>query len=413
MYQPITKTVDPTALTPIDFWRSGAQFPPDITGVGERYEQFSRYSDLAMGDFDSILPQYANANNDPVQANYFATIADLRTRFMMQYPPEVGLEEQLMDEFINAMHEMLYAFSIYGTGILYVYKDPVPHIRSINPINWFPAEDGDALVWAMGDTFEVHILTEEVNRRIVFARNYENSKLGDVIESQDFSPLPGRPLFTCSNRPKNGEWGMSFIPKVAPFVIDLTKKYTEISDIHAMASSPFIAVEGGDGTDAEKMNARARGDTKGTRIERTAAMLQGQRKSGWLIEVSGKLTVVPTLADTEDLRKQARELKAEIFVHSATPANFLGVQDGISSAAVSGETIRKANAYAESWIVSTQAEVSRCANKALRLITGDQGIEIEWRNPFEEMDVQRESDTIRDDNGGGGAGRPPGGVASD
>ena len=103
MYQPITKPVDPTALTPIDFWRSGAQFPPDITGVGERYEQFSRYSDLAMGDFDSILPQYANANNDPVQSNYFATIADLRTRFMMQYPPEVGLEEQLMDEFILSL----------------------------------------------------------------------------------------------------------------------------------------------------------------------------------------------------------------------------------------------------------------------------------------------------------------------
>ena len=404
--------VDPEVLVPLDYWKPEAEFPPDIEGATERYAQFTTYGKLSRGDFNDILPQWLE--NDPVQANYFATIPDSRTRFMMQYPPEVAVDDDaLMDEFIDAMHDMLYNFSVYGTGLFYVYHDGAPHIESINPINWYPSDDGDALVWEMQDRYEVHILSEDENLRLVFERNNETNRLGDLIESESFPPLAARPLFPCANRPKRGEWGYSLIPKIAPLVKELTKLYTHISEIHERSASPFLVVEGGDGTDIDKLNARARGDTRGTRIERTAAMLQGQRRSGWVTQVSGKLTPIPTLADTEDMRNQAKELKAEIFVHSATPANFLGAQDGLSSAAVSGESIRKANAYAESWIVSTQEEVSRCANNALQLATGQQNLEITWRNPFEEMDVQREPNNLRNDDEGNGVGRPPSSVAAD
>ena len=125
-------------------------------------------------------------------------------------------------------------------------------------------------------------------------------------------------------------------------------------------------------------------------------MFHDERGDAFVAAITGTLDHVPVLNDTSNLREVNLALKSEIFIHSAIPSNFLGAQDGMSMPAVSGETIRKANTYPESWIVSTQEEVGQCAEDALRLATGNPNLTIEWKNPFEEMDVDRESDTIPD-----------------
>ena len=392
--------VDPTGLVPLAYWKQGAEFPPKIEGVGERYEQFKTYTDLARGKFDAILPDWLGSQNVPVQDNYFHTVSDMRTSFLMMNPPEAAIDDDLNDELDAALYDFIYNANIYGTSLLHVYNDGKPHVLSVNPTNWFPAEDGDALVFELRDRYEVHLLTADGNRRIIFERNDEGDfRLGRVIESTDYSTLPGRPLFPCGIRPKWGEWGKSLIPTIAPQNIELVKINTRISDIHDMSSEPILLIQNDTVEDARSLeNLPTSGDnTRGTRNEREVAFFQHQRKTGYFLGVKGTVTAIPTLAETEDMREQAKALRNAIYVATATPVNFLGAQDGMASAAVSGESIRRASAYAEATFRSLQREIERCVNKALQLATGQSELKITWKNPFEEMDVQRESDTIRDD----------------
>ena len=397
MFNPIHKTVDPNVLVPLDYWKEGATFPPDDSAG--RYEQLTRYTDLFQGNFDSILPQdWLYPENDPVQENLFHLVADLRTRFLMAAPPEAPIDSELADELFDTMHDVLYNYTIYGTGIFYVYRDGTPHIESVNPTNWFPAEGGDALVWELADTYEVHILTPEKNTRITFERRNGVRRLGKQLgDTEEYPPLASRQIFPCGNRPKHGEWGTSIIPQIGPLVVEIVKINSRTSDIHENSSEPFLFIERGVPTDAERVarGAAQKGATRGMKDQIEALRIGHQRKRGVIRNVNGKITAVPTLADTQDMREQAKALMNKVYVLTATPVNFLGSQDGFASTPVSGETIRRGNAYAEVTLESIQKEVLKCANKALSLVER-RDIELDWKNPFEELDEDRESDNLRD-----------------
>ena len=65
------KPIDLEVYTPLDYWRTDAEYPPE--GTGERFRRFDTYRDLSRGDFTQILPSWLR-NAEPVQTNYFHTV---------------------------------------------------------------------------------------------------------------------------------------------------------------------------------------------------------------------------------------------------------------------------------------------------------------------------------------------------
>ena len=390
--------IDLEAYTPLDYWRTEAQYPPE--GTGGRVHRFETYRDLSRGDLTDILPSWLRgANSDPVQTNYFHTVADLRAKFLLSQPPEAaGVDEDLMDEAIESTFEVIYDYTRYGTGLFHVYigEDEAPHIQAIDPRYWFPARDGgEAIAVEHEDRYDVWLYLPEATILTRYERKNSDRRLGSVLDTQTFAPLAEGviPIFNCAGRPRDGAWGFSIYPSIAPHVAEIATINSRISDIHQSQATPFYAIEGGDPESAadvtDKLAARTRTDvfdTDGTVHERREAAFRYQRLTGLVLPVDGKIVAVPTNADTADMREQAIALRNDLYVLSATPVNFLGNQDGMASGAVSGETIRRGNAYAETTLLQIQDDVSKCLEHALRLATGNDSISIEWENPFEELD---------------------------
>ena len=308
-----------------------------------------------------------------------------------------------MDEAVDATFDVIYDYTRYGTGLFHVYigEDEAPHVQALDPRFWYPARDGgEAIAIEEDEWYDVWVFYPEATEFTRYERENSNRRLGKVLETQAFPPFQAGtiPVFNCGGRPRDGVWGFSIYPSIAPHVTEIVKIDSRISDIHQRQSMPFYAIEGGDPESAADVENTLSGrtmaeigdfdvvDTDGTFHERRAAAFEHQRLSGYVLPVDGKIVAVPTNADTADMREQAVALRNDLYVLSATPVNFLGNQDGMASGAVSGETIRRGNAYAETTLLQIQDDVGKCLEAALRLATGNESVAIEWENPFEELD---------------------------
>ena len=395
------KPIDLEVYTPLDYWRTEAAYPPE--GTEERFQRFQTYRDLSRGALDAILPDWLK-NANPVQTNYFHTVADLRAKFLLSQPPEAAsVEEALLNEAVDATFDVIYDYTRYGTGLFHVYigEDEQPHIQALDPRFWFPAQDGgEAIAMEDDDWYDVWLFYPEETLFTRYERENSDRRLGKVLETQTFTPFQAGtiPVFNCGGRPRDGVWGFSIYPSIAPHVAEITTIDSRISDIHQRQATPFYAIEGGDPESAANVEETLTGrtmaeigdydvvDTDGTFHNRRAAAFEHQRLTGYVLPVDGTIKAVPTNADTADMREQVDKLANRLYVLSATPVNFLGNQDGMASGAVSGETIRRGNAYAETTLLQIQDDVSKCLEAALRLATSNDSVTVEWENPFEELD---------------------------
>ena len=157
-------------LVPFDYWQTGAEVPPKA--VGPRQRRLYDYRRLYEGESGLV----ADAGQFPLSysyRNWFAEIADFYRDLLMNTPPSLEGQDEVMEMANDALRIGLINLLTHGVMGLRATMEygPEARIESVDPMHLYPAEnEGDYVLLKPvgGGQVEVHYLTDTVNLAVTF-----------------------------------------------------------------------------------------------------------------------------------------------------------------------------------------------------------------------------------------------------
>lgn len=371
---------------------AGRIFPP--TRFSARNKRIADLEDIYEGDFTNFVDaDQKDLLTIPMMLS--RRVVNAYAEIMLMSEPQAAIDLRAIAA--DAIRDML----TYGGSILLAYVDMMmgAGLRVINPGDWYPLEDGGAVIFEPFTSVnaltpqpdQVHITIIEDGLMTRYTHGWMGvgytGQIGNLLAEE---PLGAAEIVISPRQPTTGIWGESIFQDLAGKLLEITKRVSQNSGIldrnadpqllYSMSSQDAIREYAGDDISdltAEEVDNRILASLKKARAQDAFVQNDSTQKVEYL-EFGGNLSA--SLAQINLIRELL-----------ANETGLPGVLDSLKSGPPSGRSLQLQFLPFFAATSSLQKDLVERLELALELL--GIGGEVNWPHIFELLDDSTEEPT--------------------